>query len=154
MLKLIFTNEIASPHEASLFTPLIQKTEALVEGISEEEVEFSLVGDEAIHAINLQTRGFDKPTDVLSFATREIEWPEGVPTPPDQGKSLGQIVISVPAAQRNADQMGQSLEEELRFLFVHGLLHILGYDHQTTPEETEMMTLAYQILGRPPYQPD
>ena len=68
--------------------------------------------------------------------------------------SLGQIVISVPAAQRNADEMNQSLEEELRFLFIHGLLHILGYDHQTTPDETEMMTLAYEILGRPPYQPE
>lgn len=149
MLQLLFSNPINAPFPEDLFITLIRETQKRVPHISETEVEFSLVDDPTIQTINLQTRGLDKPTDVLSFANREIEDP--LMRDPD---SLGQIVISVPAAQRNADEMNQSLEEELRFLFVHGLLHILGYDHQTTPDETEMMTLAYEILGRPPYQPE
>ncbi len=146
MLKLHFSNETGTSLESSFFTPLIRETEKRVSGISETELEFSLVDDSTIQQINKQSRGLDKPTDVLSFANRELEDPDS-----EDKKSLGQIVISIPAAQRNADEMGQSLEEELRFLFVHGLLHILGYDHQTPSEETEMMTLAYEILGRPPY---
>jgi len=144
MLQLEYINETDSPFEASFFIPLVRETEKRVEGINEIELEFSLVGDSTIQKINKQSRGLDKPTDVLSFANRELEDPD-----PEDKTSLGQIVISVPAAQRNADEMHQSLEEELRFLFVHGLLHILGYDHQTPPEEKEMMTLAYDILVRP-----
>lgn len=153
MLRLSFLNQTHAPFNETLFLPLLREAARRVSGITEDEVEFSLVDDATIQQINKQTRGLDKPTDVLSFATREIEenletLPTGAPV------SLGQIVISVPAAERNAKEMHQSLEEELRFLFVHGLLHILGYDHQATADEIEMMTLAYQILGRPPYQPD
>jgi probable rRNA maturation factor len=146
MLKLHFSNETGTSLESSFFLPLIRETEKRVSDIHETELEFSLVDDSTIQQINKQSRGLDKPTDVLSFANRELEEPDE-----EDQKSLGQVVISVPAAQRNADEMHQPLEEELRFLFVHGLLHILGYDHQTPPEETEMMTLAYKILGRPPY---
>ena len=149
MLQLQFANQTNTPFAPDLFFPLLRKVEQRVLNITETEVELSLVDDPTIQAINLQTRGLDKPTDVLSFANREIEDP--LLRDPD---SLGQIVISVPTAQRNADEMGQSLEEELMFLFVAGLLHILGYDHQTGWDETEMMPLAYKILGRPAYQPD
>ena len=152
MLQLIFNNqaELPSAHE-DFFTPLLRETEKLIPDITETEVEFNLVDDPTIQKINKETRGLNKPTDVLSFANREIIHVEGVAPEPDDSNSLGQIFISWPAAERNADEMNQSLEEELRFLFVHGLLHILGYDHQTKFEETEMMTLAYKILGRPPY---
>jgi len=149
MLTLIFQNQVEAPFPQAMFEELIRKTETFVDGISEEEVEFALLDDESIQEINYQSRGLDKPTDVLSFANREVE---DVFMKDDT--SLGQIFISVPAAQRNADEMKQSLEEEVRFLFVHGLLHILGYDHQEKEEEIEMMTLAYQILGRPAYVGD
>lgn len=147
MLNLIFVDEVESSFKADEFLPLIRGVEKRVERIPETEVEFLLTGDAPMQQINKQSRGLDQPTDVLSFANREIE-DDGLKDP----HSLGQIVISLPAAQRNADQMQQSLEEEVRFLFVHGLLHILGYDHQTPEEEFEMMSLAYEVLGRPPYQ--
>ncbi|EKD93319.1 MAG: hypothetical protein ACD_28C00179G0003 [uncultured bacterium] len=148
MLRLILIDEAQMPLalKRADFIRLIRKTEALVPPISEKEVEFVLMGDERMREINSASRGLDKPTDVLSFANREIQ----DPTLKDP-HSLGQIFISVPAAQRNADEMRQSLEEEVRFLFVHGLLHILGYDHQTLKEEKVMMTIAYEVLGRPAY---
>ncbi|MDP2624930.1 MAG: rRNA maturation RNase YbeY, partial [Candidatus Peregrinibacteria bacterium] len=105
MLNLLFTNETDTSFAPEDFIPLIRKTEELVSNISEEEVEFILMDDQAIQVINLETRGLDKPTDVLSFANREIEDPAF-----RHPESLGQIFISIPAAQRNADQMGQSLE--------------------------------------------
>jgi probable rRNA maturation factor len=61
---------------------------------------------------------------------------------------VGQVFISIPTARRNAKTMKQSLEEELQFLFVHGLLHLLGFDHQTPEQEKEMLKYAYKILGR------
>lgn len=154
MIRLHFINETArsprlggglggGPATARDFTSLLKKTAAQCD-IPEKEVELVLMEDAAIQAINKATRGLDKPTDVLSFASREEE---GATDP----TSLGQIFISIPAAERNAAEIGQSLRDELRFLFVHGLLHILGYDHQTPTQEQEMMALAYQILGRPPY---
>ncbi len=160
---------------AQFFEPLLKKalkilkSPPIFEKIPETEVELVLLDDPAMQAINKQTRGLDKPTDVLSFASREMAslvptTDYGLPAvaglpPARRGgttnfpRSLGQIFISLPAARRNADEMRQPLGEELHFLFIHGLLHILGYDHQTPADETEMMTIAYQILGRPPYRP-
>lgn len=158
-MQLLFTNEAAplfapsAPYfTAQFFEPLLKKalkilkSPPIFEKIPETEVELVLLDDPAMQAINKQTRGLDKPTDVLSFANREV-------VPATRRGSLGQIFISLPAAQRNADEMNQSLKKELHFLFIHGLLHILGYDHQTPADETKMMSIAYQILGRPPYQP-
>jgi len=132
-----------------------------------------LVDDKTIQTLNFEWRGLNKPTDVLSFANREVE-EEGMSMPSLPGEefgsirdasaassreskfrgelpalfSLGQIFISVPTARRNAKTMKQSLEEELQFLFVHGLLHLLGYDHRTPAQEKEMLRYAYKILGR------
>lgn len=172
-MKLIFINnaEPRYPYRFSVkfFNLLLKKALQILknppvsEKVPETELELVLLNDSAIRSINKQTRGLDKPTDVLSFSNREIPLQLLVPTrrrgqfrlPKSMAtqSSLGQIFISLPAAQRNADEMQQSLEEEVRFLFIHGLLHILGYDHQTPAEETTMMTLAYQILGRAPYKP-
>lgn len=150
-MQLLFINESGHTIPKRLFTPLLKKAQPLLPPMPEEKVELILVDDSAMQTINHQSRGIDKPTDVLSFANRELKVSSKHTAFLKDPKSLGQIFISVPAAARNAEEMGQSLEEELRFLFVHGLLHILGYDHQTKQQENEMMTLAYEILGRPPY---
>ena len=92
------------------------------------DVELSLVfcDDPFIHGLNREYRGKDKPTDVLSF-----------PQDPDSGL-LGDVVISVPTAQRQADQRGQPLAEEVEWLFLHGVLHLLGYDHETEEQLEDM----------------
>lgn len=119
-----------------LFSDLLKK----LPPIPEENVELLLTNNEEIHAINKQYRNIDRPTDVLSFAERE--------SPNPDPKFLGQIIISLDRAQEQADELNQSLEEELRFLFVHGLLHILGYDHEKPEDEKVMLKEAYRILGR------
>jgi probable rRNA maturation factor len=78
-----------------------------------------LTGDRAVHALNLRYRRKDKPTDVLSF--------EG----PGGEAGLGDIVISVETAARNARSLGRTLPQELDVLALHGFLHVLGYDHET-----------------------
>ncbi len=83
------------------------------------EVALVLTGDRAVRALNARYRGKDKPTDVLSFPG------------PGGEVGLGDIVISVDTAARNARAYGRSLPQELDVLALHGFLHVLGYDHET-----------------------
>ncbi len=91
-------------------------------------VDFSLVDDAKIHALNRDYRGKDRPTDVLSFAL----WEENDDFPlPACGEeiALGDIVISTQTAARQAREQNHSFEREIAFLTIHGALHLLGYDH-------------------------
>lgn len=104
------------------------KKSLLVEGFSRPaEVSILLVDDAEMHIMNKQYRGVDKPTDVLSFSQMEGDTPEidGMPA------VLGDIVISVDTAKRQAEQQGKSLRDELDLLVVHGMLHLLGFDDET-----------------------
>lgn len=83
------------------------------------EVSVVLAGDDLLRRLNREYRGRDRPTDVLSFPG------------PGEGEGLGDVVISVPTAARNARRQGHSVQRELDILAVHGLLHVLGYDHET-----------------------
>jgi probable rRNA maturation factor len=83
------------------------------------EVALVLTGDRAVRALNRRYRGQDKPTDVLSFPG------------PGGDAGLGDIVISVETAARNAKEYGRTLPQELDILALHGFLHVLGYDHET-----------------------
>jgi probable rRNA maturation factor len=96
------------------------------------EVSIALVDDAAIQALNKQYRGIDQPTDVLSFTQ------EGEMAIPGAPKLLGDIVISVDTAARQAHAGDRSLDEEAAQLAIHGLLHLLGYD-DVTPEGYEKM---------------
>ena len=99
------------------------------------EISVTIVDDEAIHALNLQHRGIDRSTDVLSF-------PLGVDGVYDLNNDtgaqmLGDIVISIETAVKQADLYGHSLDREIAFLTVHSMLHLLGYDHERSPEDEE-----------------
>lgn len=91
----------------------------------EAEVSVALVDNEAIRALNLQYRGLDKPTDVLSFSQMEGEELFS----PSDVLILGDIVISIEQALLQAESYGHSFKRELAFLLVHGLLHLAGYEH-------------------------
>ena len=95
-------------------------------GLSKVELSIALVSDAQIKRLNKLYRNRDKPTDVLSFPIGEKveDW-----------LILGDIVISVDTAKRQAKELGHSLEEELKRLLVHGLVHLLGYDHELGGEE-------------------
>lgn len=117
------------------------------EGINlDSEVSLLLVDDESIRELNLSYRGMDKATDVLSFAmNEEIDGaPEFISA---EENILGDIVISLETAQRQASEYGHSLDRELGFLTVHGMLHLLGYDHMGEQDTAIMRQKEEQILN-------
>ena len=105
-------------------------------GVENGEVSVTLTDDEHIHAMNRQYRGIDRPTDVLSFALNESEEPV-VEDGPDVNV-LGDLVISVERAKEQAADYGHSVKREIALLTVHGMLHLLGYDHMEEEDRIEM----------------
>ena len=98
--------------------------ERIAQQLSEKDVELMLVDGVTMQAINLETRELDKSTDVLSFPM--VEMP---------GAPLGSIVISEDHVSKGAKQFGHSEDAERALLFIHGMLHILGYDHEVDSGE-------------------
>lgn len=117
--------------------------------LSEEtEVSVLLTDDATIRSFNLEYRGKDEPTDVLSFAMDEGDDAEPEVVGGSEEHLLGDIVISVETAARQAEEYAHSLERETGFLAVHGLLHLLGFDHEQGPEEElRMRQEEERILG-------
>ena len=105
-------------------------------GLSDSELSIVVCDDATIHALNRTHRRRNKPTDVLAFALRE-----GKPLPGAEAM-LGDVVISLDTAQRQADERGHSLWTEVTTLLAHGLLHLIGYDHRTDAEERRMNARA------------
>jgi probable rRNA maturation factor len=106
------------------------------------ELSLRLTTDTEIQALNSQFRHLDKPTDVLSFAAMEVDFPEIEVDGGDFAVYLGDIIISVDTAVRQAAENGYSLRRELAWLASHGLLHLLGWDH--TDEESLLIMLEQQ----------
>ncbi len=105
------------------------------------ELSLRLTTDTEIQALNAQFRQIDKPTDVLSFAAMEVDFPQIDPAPDDLALYLGDIIISVDTAVRQAPAHGYSLRKELAWLASHGLLHLLGWDH---PDEPSLLIMLDQ----------
>jgi probable rRNA maturation factor len=115
-------------------------------------VDVLLVTDEEMQEINATRRGIDEATDVLSFPTLDLKPGEGITQdffvlPPDAKQHLGDVVISVLRVESQAEEAGHSRERELAFLTVHGILHILGYDHDTDDRRRQMRRREEEILG-------
>jgi probable rRNA maturation factor len=117
------------------------------EGAPDAEVSVTLVDDARIKELNRTYRGLDRPTDVLSFALREGE--DSYKLPPDAGipELLGDVVISLPRARFQAAEYGHSLERELGYLLTHGILHLLGYDHETEEAAAVMRAKEEEVLA-------
>lgn len=109
-------------------------------GLEDAELSIVLTDDSTIHELNRTYRGVDRPTDVLSFSQREGEDAFDDPV-------LGDIVISLDRTRQQALEYGHSFERELGFLTVHGILHLLGWDHETPDDEQRMMAKTEEILG-------
>lgn len=108
------------------------------------EVAVSFVSDEEIQSLNKQYRGKDRPTDVLSFPVYTKEELIGLPV--DLPITLGDIVISIDRGKEQAKLYNHSLLREFTFLAVHGLLHLVGYDHNTPEAEKEMFSYQNKLL--------
>ncbi|ETA73193.1 rRNA maturation RNase YbeY [Ligilactobacillus equi] len=118
---------------------------------SETEMSVTLMDNEAIHQINKEYRGVDKPTDVISFAIEEDNPDEMEIIIPEDAdfkmpKNIGDIMISMDKVKEQAEYLGHSEERELGFLVVHGFLHLNGYDHMRAADEKEMFGLQKEIL--------
>ncbi len=120
------------------------------------EMSLSVVGPDEIQRLNKQFRGVDAVTDVLSFPTLELNKAKldhaDLPTDAVNSKTgkvnIGDVIICFDRAKEQAANFGHSLKRELCFLSLHGLLHLLGYDHVEADDEREMNELQEQILSK------
>lgn len=128
----------------TLLTGLIKKGADYVHAPKQSEISVSFVDKEEIRKLNLEYRGIDKETDVLSFPLTEPKaWAELESFP---AIALGDIIICTDIAEEQCKHYGHSFERELGFLTVHGLLHLAGYDHMNPSEEEEMRKAQRDIL--------
>jgi probable rRNA maturation factor len=124
------------------------------EGVSGPVILTLTITDDAeIHRINLKHRNVDRPTDVLSFPLIEgptTDGSESFALPPGMPRELGDVIVSYPRAVAQAEEYGHTVERELTYLVVHGVLHILGHDHEI-PEEQAVMRVkeeaAMSVVG-------
>ena len=130
----------------------------------ETEVNVLFTDDETIHQINLENRGIDRPTDVLSFPMIDFEAPADLSGVEDMQYvyfnsdtgclMLGDIVISIDRAYSQAEEYGHSVKREIAFLTAHSMLHLFGYDHIDDAGREEMEKLQEQILTEKGYTRD
>lgn len=145
-MQLDFVNYGPSSYDEyeSLFLALVDKTFNEI-GVKEDYyIDVSIVDNVKIQKINKTYRGIDRPTDVISFAFYDDE---NEVINEDAPNSLGSIIISYQKAEEQAKEYEHSLKREMSFLFVHGLLHLLGYDHMEKADEEIMFALQNKILG-------
>ena len=127
-----------SPVSVATLKTVAQKT-CEVTGIHGGEISLVVCDDNFIADLNRVYRGKNSPTDVLSFPMDCNTGPKGVDS------ILGDIIISVPTTAAQAAELGNTIEEEFLFLFIHGLLHLLGYTHDHEDDEKVMMKAANEI---------
>ena len=158
MLRLDFENK-------QDIVPLTYKLKMLCRRAAEEtlayeqyqnpaEVSITFIDDAGIRELNKQFRLIDRATDVLSFPLFDYEGESDEPPVDELVGMLGDVVISLETAKRQAEEYGHSLEEEVAFLTVHSMLHLLGYDHETSAEdEKEMFCRQDEIMQRMGFAP-
>lgn len=124
---------------------VLKKTSELYELPEQAEVSVVLTDDAYIRQLNNEYRGKDQATDVLSFALNEGEEPAIIDG--SEEDLLGDIIISLETAMRQAEEFGHSVERELAYLTVHGMMHLLGYDHMTDEDKAEMRAEEEYVLS-------
>ena len=123
-----FDNQTTVDVDSAIFEPIL-------EFLSDQDLEVLIVTDEEIAAINAQTRDKNSPTDVLSFPLEDVP----------SSTLLGTIVISIDHVLKLAGELGHTQDDESRLLFLHGLLHLLGYDHER--DDGEMRDKEAEVIA-------
>ena len=121
---------------------LVRLARAILSDVGEASAELGIlfVGDQRMRVLNRRYRGKDRTTDVLAFPMRGV--------PHSSSHLLGDVVIAVPTAARQAKQGQRSLDEELTVLLVHGILHLCGYDHERSETEARRMYRRERMILR------
>lgn len=135
------TNEDVKKYEP-FFNQIAASAEKVLKLEKDLEISVTFVRSRTIHKINKEYRGIDRPTDVISFAIRD-DLDDDVP---EEEKDLGDLFINIDYARRQAREYGHSYQREIGFLFTHGMLHCLGYDHMKPEDEKVMFALQDKIL--------
>jgi probable rRNA maturation factor len=110
------------------------------------EVSIVVTDDDTVRDLNRRYRGIDEPTDVLSFGHEPTG--DSFVTPPDGVRRLGEVILSWPTAERQAREACRTVQEEAAHLVLHGLLHLLGYDHEGLEDEHRMRAREEGLLGQ------
>jgi len=126
--------------EEKVFRPVVNRLKLQLPK-TKGDLNVAFVSDREIHRLNKAYRHKDKPTDVLSFSYLGDLDPSGHPT-------LGEVFISVPTAKKQAPLYGNTLDDELMKLLVHGVLHVFGYDHERESDYRKMAKMERKILGK------
>lgn len=138
------TNDDSWNEYEELYNQIADRTATFLQRDADAELSVIFVNDSQIHEVNRDYRSIDRPTDVISFALKdqdnEYEMVEGT-------NEIGDIFINIDAIRRQAKEYGHSEKRESCFLFTHGLLHLLGYDHMNEDEEKVMFALQNEILN-------
>jgi probable rRNA maturation factor len=137
--------QVLLPSLAAELTPRMEKL-LVISGLEDAEVSVLLCDDEEIQALNEMWRGVAEPTDVLSFPLEGGDEPE-IQACEDLPDILGDIVISVETCIRQAQEYGHSPLDEATRLWIHGFLHLCGYDHITAEEASEMRAKELEFLS-------
>ena len=141
--------QVARPFRSAVRAPWLRRIarDVLVaEGAGPSELGVVIADDTTVRELNRRYLGIDEPTDVLSFGLSEAgDRPFALP--PGEAPSLGEVIISYPTAVRQAEEQGHSAEAEVAHLLVHGVLHLLGYDHVEAEDEWVMRGREKEILA-------
>jgi probable rRNA maturation factor len=141
--------QIARPFRSVLRAAWLRRVARHVlaaEGAGPSELGVVVSDDATVRELNRRYLGVDEPTDVLSFGLGE-KGGEPFALPPGKAPSLGEVIISYPTAVRQAEEQGYSVEAEVAHLLVHGVLHLLGYDHLEAEDERVMRRREEEILA-------
>jgi len=140
------SGEIAAETWEHWFSVWLENQEADVPVAPGYEVSLRLTADPDIQALNAQYRQQDRSTDVLAFAALEVDCPQLEEMQSSEPLYLGDIIISIDTAQRQAQQQGHPLKTELAWLASHGFLHLLGWDHPDEESLTQMLDRQETLL--------
>ena len=140
--------QVARPFRSALRAVWLRRIARHVlatEDAGPSELGVVVTDDATVRELNRRYLGVDEPTDVLSFGLGETD-DTPFALPPDEAPSLGEVIIAYPTAVRQAEEEGHSVEAEVAHLLVHGVLHLLGYDHSEAEDERIMRRREDEIL--------
>lgn len=140
MISIIIAEEFEPLIDSSLIKAAAKAVLTIESVDLSNEISIVIDGDAAIQALNQQFLGVDAPTDVLSFPSDETNPETGSPY-------LGDIIVSYPRAKQQAESASETISDELQLLVVHGMLHLLGYDHAEPDEKAAMWAVQQKALN-------
>jgi len=151
-IDILIEHDLKERIDSSWFRAVAERTLSVQYAQPNTEVGLVITGDEKVKELNKTYRGNDETTDVLAFyMIPGASWLKSTEkdvfaTPPDDIMRLGEVIISYPRAVEQAEEHNHSVKKELAILIIHGILHLMDYDHQDKAEEKEMKAREEEII--------